>query len=957
VLRNLFGFKSFNVNVLEKISRFTYRECKRVIFMYRSIETALLVSTPEMGGQDPIPPFVWRIWRWVWCSSAFNLSTVPEVWKKFTLHLKHKAAKSSNLGENPIPSSFPGVFRGGIGRDWIGICPWMIRLCLPGELLSRETLRRVGILAQHRHMPGPDLTERRMKEELNTFMNHLQLPDVKDEAFLRKIDVVSEQIGEYCIHRGDGPTDYPHLSLSTSGCFNRESKDGGRAIDAMLRWLYHYVAVLPEADVSGFTWFEALFEERRAHSKYMTMCRDVFLRNDIQFMDSAFRSGIASNTVGNVCFLQPVGSHEVIEEPVFGLDEVFPSQILQWSIEELIDAGYLRNLPKYKSKRGKTEGLSFDDSKPIESRAHLVDEPGNKVRWVTMEESFVSIFLQPFQHLIAGQLGKFPSLVSAFSRSAKGYDFVDSLSRRPSHIPLQDGIGVFDLTAATNVLRRTPARRALEGFLRGIGQSSDYIDLCISIIFRDRRIHVYKMEDGERKEIVFLSTNGLLMGNPVTKELLCLLSACLHLITVNDLGMKRAPYCLIAGDDVACYSSKQFFNRFIYNNQVAGNIINESKTLFSNKCNFFCEETLYLVGQKVHNGKPISIFDRENGESTHIDTIKLRFISPYGKQDKDTYKNPMIGKGKALRKQLGWFPVKHIAEMAKARFLLMMGHLYDRDDPIIYLPPCMGGYNAITNKTSEEICDLVLNYGVPLSQVYRATLDPTNCSHWVDDLIKRLACGGSARGLIDPLLNYGIDQYCTVVKDYTFPDKVRSMKELKDEMSEKLKIRHSDQTFTMIQRFARSKGLVGKLDLAHSIDRVTNIRIAICVAAGVLPLSDYIVENDNHRGPSAVFREALEDESIHIPADTLECLRPRNGDDEKFRKWLLGGRKPFWRAANALFFPRGAVKDSLNGMEVSLQGKLYGSQKGSVDDEGYAPQGGYELTFVSTNRLRSVKSS
>jgi len=956
VLRNLFGYETFGVDVLEKISKLTYRECKRVIFLYRSIETGLLVSTPSLGGLKPIPKFIWKLWKWVWCSSAYNMRSVATQWKQFVLHLRHKVAKSDNLGENPIPSSFPGVFKGSIGWQWTSLCPWMTELCMLGAP-SRELVRKVGILAQHRHMPGPTLTESRMREELDTFMSHLRLKDEVDSVMLRRIEEAAEGIGEYCRQTGEGPVDYPHLSLSTSGCFNREAAEGGRVIDAMLRWLYHYVAVLPEVDRSGITWFEGLYEERRDHPRYMTMCRDVFLEKDVQFMDSAFRDSLASNTVENVCFLQPVGSQLPIEEPVFGLDEVFPSQILQWSIEELIDHGYLDGLPRFKAKRGKTALPEFGEAKPIESRAHLVDEPGDKVRWVTMEESFVTVFLQPFQHTLAGLLGKFPSLISAFSRSSKGHDFVDSLSRRPEDAPKQDGIGTFDLTAATNVLKRSTAKSALKGFLRGANLSSDYIDLCCSIIFRDRRVHVYKDSGRERKEICFISTNGLLMGNPVTKELLCLVSACIQLITTVDMKLKHPPYCLIAGDDVALYCCKRFFRHCIWLNQRAGNIINESKTLYSHLCNFFCEETLFLVNEKVHNGKSLSQMFRTVGETTHVDTIKLRYLSPFGKQDKETYKNPMIGKGKALKKQLGWFPIRPMADMAKARFLFMMGHLYDIDDPIIYLPPCMGGYDAITNKSKEEICRLIFQTDIPLSQVYRATNDLSNCSSWVDDLLKRMACGGSARGLIDPLLNYGVDQYCTVVRDFTFPEQVRTYSELQNDLFEKKKIKKSDQSFTMVQRYARSMGLVGKLDLAHSIDRVTNIRIAICVAAGVLPLEDYIVVNDNHRGPMSVFREALENESIHIPADTLECIQPRNGDDEAFRQWLLGGRKPFWRAANSMFFPRRSVKDSLNGMRVSLTGELYGSQKGSVEDEGFAPQDGYELSFVSTNRLRSIRCS
>jgi hypothetical protein len=82
-------------------------------------------------------------------------------------------------------------------------------------------------------------------------------------------------------------------------------------------------------------------------------------------------------------------------------------------------------------------------------------------------------------------------------------------------------VGVYDLTSASNNLDKGVMRAALTEFLSSaLGGSAIwcYIEIILSLIFRDRRVTIY--EDPSMSKVLhqFTATNGLLMGKGPRKS-------------------------------------------------------------------------------------------------------------------------------------------------------------------------------------------------------------------------------------------------------------------------------------------------------------------------------------------------------------------------------------------------------------------------------------------------------
>lgn len=152
-----------------------------------------------------------------------------------------------------------------------------------------------------------------------------------------------------------------------------------------------------------------------------------------------------------------------------------------------------------------------------------------------------------------------------------------------------------------------------------------------------------------------------------------------------------------AGDDVAKFGTVVHLQRFLTATQENALEPSWDKIIISRKLLKYCERVLFKTDQTSILSQ---IGKDPYEEHLLVDTIKVRLLSPVAKaQDSAIYRNPAIGKGQLLVKEIAnlpetWSPFKE--GYVLSRFLRRMwshvpklgnGHL----NPIILLPTMLGG--------------------------------------------------------------------------------------------------------------------------------------------------------------------------------------------------------------------------------------------------------------------------
>jgi hypothetical protein len=520
---------------------------------------------------------------------------------------------------------------------------------------------------------------------------------------------------------------------------------------------------------------------------------------------------------------------------------------------------------------------------------------------------------------MAGIFQHFEPLRSAFTRTYKAWDACVALQRSGTR-DHESGIGTFDLTGASNNLNKE--------FLRIIGRWAireyandrheiDFYSLSLDLILRDREIRVYDREDGDLYKTI-ICTNGVLMGNPGTKELLTISSGVLHVICSRRLGYKIPPYTLIAGDDVILYARKHFFNLLLEIHRQFGNDINKSKTIFSSLCNFFAEEVILVDHKFVGCGK--SPWEK-GGDGLHVDNIKLRLLSPFGVQSlmsESTFKNPSIGKANALKNVFSWFPNQAMKDVAQNRFGRWMSD-YIRDDPLIYMPRKLGGYGL---PFKGNLCDLLTAIVDKVDPAYMRIFElvsdkEVDYHSYLDFVLKRMASGNTVRGLLDPM-SYELTAQYGALAVSAYSSRCKYFRDFATELQAKKSWTISGKD---IFRYIRQCGYMGYHDIADSLDRLTAFRIAFVAAAGHLPLEEFIPQRDSDLPtPSEVLTNFVEKEvkAYRVGGFSPELLNTTATSYWKFREWLLGGMKDIPLRERQIFVPAESITDSLAGMRIPI---------------------------------------
>jgi hypothetical protein len=678
------------------------------------------------------------------------------------------------------------------------------------------------------------------------------------------------------------------------------------------------------------------------------------------FLSSVFRSEAADGTItGAMCGIPT----SYIEEPMFGIDEELPLQLYQLAIEQCIDEGYLQG-PYYYDP---THSDPLWVRKEVVARAHPVTEAGNKVRWVTMEGSYVTIVQQVLGHWLAGIAQHVPNLTSAFTRSYKGWDLSVQLMRGNTRAQPGYGLGTYDLTGASNRLNIDLCRMIGYEFINRFAQTEmvrQFLFKVLGLVLAPRRILVFRPEKDHQAfgpdpmYLAFRQTNGLLMGNPVTKELLCLVSAVC--ISVTTSIIHETSLSLVAGDDVGIYCSRKFFDKLLEVNVALGNEIQTTKTMFSHRCAFFCEEVLDLIPGSIGSGSTPWMSNYET-ENIHVDTVKLRLLSPFeGTQSQlhsPTYKNPAIGKAGALARVLSWFPDNKIKGIVQRRFLRWMADFANCGDPLVFMPRIFGGYDFPWVKTRDELLARILEE-VPVDYISMVEQLRTEPSYHglIDYLLKRMATGNTCRGLFDQNLYIMIGQFASIAQMLGL-EGLRNFEDFKVEL-QNIKSYHVSNRDVLL--YIKRSGYMGQSAIAELVDRLTGIRLSFCAAAGTLPLGEYLlVKKRRVPTPTEVFQDFLSMEvPMHFRIGGLStsdlCVTSRQ--IQSFKEWVrtTPDLSTVVRRREQLFVPASFIKDSLNGMRIPLPYRPPGRPvRGSLDDTYRNPDAtGWIAHVVSLNRLR-----
>jgi hypothetical protein len=282
----------------------------------------------------------------------------------------------------------------------------------------------------------------------------------------------------------------------------------------------------------------------------------------------------------------------------------------------------------------------------------------------------------------------------------------------------QDGwtVGVYDLTSASNNLDKGVMRVAVTEFLNSVFGGSMiwcYIEIILSLLFRNRIVTIYEGPSMSKVLHQFTANNGLLMGNAGTKEILVLASELIHRKVKYDLSMslRRSFIWLIAGDDVAMYASRAIFDKVLEIHRSLGHEIQSQKTFYSDRWVPFCQGGIHLYNVRLFWQKRLK--DLEYSEQCCTDTIMSRLLVPFGIESLEgnpSARNPVIGKGAALKKLLDYFPRKIMVPMVIRIFHRNMGSLMSRD-VMNFLPGSIGGYDCpheipiqdLWNRTQREL--------------------------------------------------------------------------------------------------------------------------------------------------------------------------------------------------------------------------------------------------------------
>jgi hypothetical protein len=808
-------------------------------------------------------------------------------------------------------------------------------------------IKSVAYLIQRRSAPPPPLDDKRFEEEVESmrvqFIRRIEL----SESQMFETSAAMLRMGNFIEKANALPR--PHISLSANGGYQSSRANGGKGMDIAKRFMTRYVHRAADRNFDGKTIWGAPLTLKKGVRPYRTICRHHELRDDIPFMRSAFRDEFAPGGLLKAV-LSESSSYNSLEGPVLGLDEALPHQLLQLAHEECVAHGWLQGPAYHTLERNK---VLFRPA-PVPTELILQSENGDKVRGLSKPPSFVTLFLQPFAHFLAGLAKVVPSLKSAFTRSYKGWDLAVGLSRRTdNYIEPKSGFSAIDLTGSTNGIDWDFVRELVNPLISRFSANAyelAYLQQALALLISPRKMEVRRKPTDTAHRII-LTECGVHMGDPGAKEILCIMNAAIELMVYRDVP--RLPPTLIAGDDIGAVRTRRRHRAIIAKHRSYGNAINSDKAQFSYYFVWFCEEILRYREGTINSGSPPW---QLKTDKIHLDVVKMRLLSPFASTgDFDIKRNPAFGKGNALYEQL--LNIRE-GEKKRSEFLL---HTFNnwmssflRDDPWVYLPRSVGGCNVPWPHSWQELYERIVAECPPYAMKLYSAL---NCGEGEPPLLlhvlaRKMSSGASARGIIDPMNLEGIVQ-TAMISGLQFQDKSKNLDWFLADIQSK---RSYTCNYKDALRHARASGFVSVANIAENLDRVSTMRLLFAYASGAMGDPTEFVETARDRVPlpSEVLTEFIHEiENCKRLAGASPADLTLNPEDvDQFRGWVLRGAPNFVASMSKSWIPKEALVDSMNGMTIRMPPKLRDIIPGSVNDPHIDIQSGPAAETISRKRKR-----
>jgi hypothetical protein len=474
-------------------------------------------------------------------------------------------------------------------------------------------------------------------------------------------------------------------------------KDGGRAAEVTVKYRT-WATYIPDHDVSETTWFGAPYRLIAGRPRWETMCRET-------------PTATTGRTFGESAEDMILDFENFkYEDPLYGLDHATGMQLLQWSIEDAI-------------KNGAIVGCPFDNGIPLKKgnvapsiRASAIGEPGAKSRVVTVGEDWLTILLQPFSHHLLGKVKTHPSVTAGLTRGWQLFEWCKGLRNAG---PCKAETTYFlssDLKRATDFCRHDHSLSMIEGFMEGLGETSQYLRICAELLCSPRRY-----ESNIESFFDTLTSRGILMGDPGAKLVLTLHNLCaeseayirysIGAIDSDDASFyerlrisKGGParkwrHFACSGDDHIGQGPKEYLQRITLNHELNGMSVSWPQNFLSSRGAFYCEEMLLVVGLESSEiyGGDVPLHKRDYLRQPHIDAMKTRLLSPCSKEHEGKDEpNPAIGKARQMQGMLSWLGGgwEQARCLFSARFEARMEAFLPPNLGIRYLPVKLGGIGS-----------------------------------------------------------------------------------------------------------------------------------------------------------------------------------------------------------------------------------------------------------------------
>jgi hypothetical protein len=919
-LKSIDFWKTLPDDVITKYSTSSYATVRRIFYLWRGIEANIIASNLGLLDQ-PLCPLHKMLFRWCITNGIHSYDATCQVWKKLTLHILHYCNKVTGDNINEFPSSLPGGVNHFCGPLWFEMLPWLgsfalMKVSENSDHITATDLESVGYIIQTRMMPPPPITDERFEVELIELRKQFEKVAIFTEEMVVETRLNTGRFLAYVRNALSKKPPRPHISLTTNGCYESPRSEGGRALYVCKKFIEKNVKCNPTVLVTTETWWGAPIIKEPGVQAYKTTCRTSKIESNFRFLSSTFRDDNAPGGVLHAAMAR-VDSETKIEGPILGLDEALPHQILQLSIEECCEKGYLPGPPtKWTPEQALRD--SFIRS-PVNCDLMFLSEPGNKVRALVKTPSCVTIALQPFAHWLEGVVSSYPSLRSAFTRSYKGWDFAVSAMRDTNQTRVEnEGISVFDLKGASNGLNPQFLRHICSKIVHDICTSQEqvfYYSQMLELLLAPRRVRVKRHQEDTVHRVI-LTCNGIQMGDPGTKELLCLSSAILELMVYPNYA--KPPITQIAGDDIIGLRNEAGHKGIVSKHRQYGNEINDTKTQWSTIFVWYCEELVRYIAHSIASGCPPwkSNYKTHN---LHLDICKMRLLSPFspGSNDQAAEKNPALGKGDALWEFIQNSQRAKLTDYIRCTFFNWMSS-FIKNDPLIFLPRFVGGNNVPYVGDREELYRRIMEEIPFIAKIYTIKAERADIPALINVITRRMSSGLTTRGIIDPMTPFASMQIAHICYQ-NFKSRSRTLKSLTAELQSK---KNYSVTIRDSIRYAKSEGYVSYADIAEDLDRAVSLRASMACAAGAIPIDDILPsKRDVLPSPTEVLKTFLEKElpsARHLYGASLEDFKMGPEDVSSFRAWFLKGAPNVVPVAQSIWIPKEAIDNSLMGMTIKI---------------------------------------